>query len=393
MSGRFSTAIVCGRALLLTAVWTACADTNEVSRSDATSPEIAVNAKVTIGTVAIQDAQGISYSTAWQSLLGEADARIRISVRREDGTGGTTVLLDQAGPCAGTVTWDVAGLDAGRYALTYEVLDGSGVVVDTSVSQLTLLSAVALADASSPGFAVNAKVGTGTVAVWDAQCLAYSTAWQSAVAEASARIRISIRRADGTGAETVLLDQAGPCAGKAPWSVAGLSDGSYVLTYEVLDGSGTAVDTSAAQLTVLSAVAVADATSPEVAVNAKVTTGTVAVRDAQWIAYSTAWQSLLAEADARIRISVRRADGTGDAAVLLDQTGPCAGVVPWSLAGLSERSYTLTYEVLDGTDTAVQTSTSKLILARNDAGGCVVSGLEVNAKAGTQTLFAHRPEK
>ena len=147
------------------------------------------------------------------------------------------------------------------------------------------------------------------------------------------------------------------------------------------------------QLTVLSAVAVADATSPEVAVNAKVTTGTVAVRDAQWIAYSTAWQSVLAEADARIRISVRRADGTGSSTVLLDQAGPCAGAVPWSVAGLSDGSYTLTYEVLDGTGTAVQTATSNLILARNAAGGCVVSGLEVNAKAGTQTLFTHSVEK
>ena len=95
-------------------------------------------------------------------------------------------------------------------ALGYCVATGSAGAAD----------AVAIADASSPGFSVHAKVVTGTVAVQDAQGIFYSTAWQSAVAEASTRSRISVRRADGTGAATVLLDQAGPCAGTVSWDAA-----------------------------------------------------------------------------------------------------------------------------------------------------------------------------
>ncbi len=352
------TAVVLAAVLLDSA---ARADTNEVSRSDSTSPEIAVNAKVTTGTVAVSDAQGIAYNTAWQSLLAEADARIRISVRRADGTGNVTILLDQAGPCAGTVPWSVAGLSDGRYSLTYELLDGEGAAVQTSASTLTVEDAVSRSDATSTEVVVNAKVTTGTVAVSDAQGIAYNTAWQSLLAEADARIRISVRRADGTGNAMILLDQAGPCAGTVPWSVVGLSGGSYSLTYEVLDGSGAVVQTSASTLTVVDRTSCSTADSRGTDMDASVGTGTL-IRIPERLTYSTAWQSGVAEEGLRSRMSLWRQNGGGATNVLQELAGPCSGIYHWNSAGVEPGRYTVTHEIVDASGVLLDGHTAQFLV-------------------------------
>ncbi len=342
------------------------------------SPPVTIDSRVENGFTEIDGTRDVAYDSAW---MPEA-ARLRVSVRMT-GADSWTILFDDAAPCAGVVSWSAVDATGGWYEFRAEGLDGTGGVVATWSTQVSVPGIDACSEVvwSSPAVMIDARVENGFTEINGTRYVAYDSAWMPE----AARLRVSVRMA-GSNSWTILFENAAPCAGVLSWSAADATGGWYEFRAEGLDGTGGVVATWSTQVSVPGIDACSEVvwSSPAVAVDARVENGFSEVDGLYSVPYDSAW----IPGATRLRMSVEPGE-----TMLLDAGAPCAGMVSWDAGVLPDGRYVFTLEALDATGVVIQTYVTGVDVLRMLFSESMVSGIHVNAKAGTGLLAMRDVER